>query len=348
MPNLADRDRFALSNDGALLQGMNVGLNVFAPETPTQRFSIFERALHVYGRRIGSVRETSRPFPYRGDFKYCVEFGLNLIRVLRQTPARHYGTNQTPMESLAATLALDRAPSSRSFARRNPTTSDLERFLTSAMEARIWLEVAYGNKSATVDEVLSQEPLFRDLQLVHGVSATKLSAAVARWRSPQRILAWHSPDEDTRIVDGAMALMESCKELISAYGQAKGQRIVSVQMDEIWPRETDGDGPRRREHHERLMGMASDAVEDGDEVWAIQGSEWPFVLRRYTDEDDGNPVTTTDAETKSQRWSWHRKATQVPVYQFLGEAYVHGVMHGQLYQHSEFDAERDTDELILR
>ena len=94
--------------------------------------------------------------------------------------------------------------------------------------------------------------------------------------------------------------------------------------------------------------MASDAVEVGDEVWAIQGSEWPFVMRRFTSESKSTPLSTKSAESISQRWSWDRKSKQVPVYQFLGEGYVHGIMHGQLYQHREVDLEWDMEELVLR
>ena len=112
---------------------------------------------------------------------------MNLIRVLQAVPARHFGTHQTPMESLATTLALDRAFSLRCFVRSTPAATDVETLLINAMQARIWLDFAH-NSSASVDDVLLREPLFRDLQFLYGVSTSTLIAAVSRGEMPTRSL----------------------------------------------------------------------------------------------------------------------------------------------------------------
>ena len=53
--------------------------------------------------------------------------------------------------------------------------------------------------------------------------------------------------------------------------------------------------------------MVSPAVEAGDEIWAIPGSEWPFVLR-----------------------AGHGGGA--PIFRFLGDAYVHGIMRVQWWE----------------
>jgi hypothetical protein len=50
-----------------------------------------------------------------------------------------------------------------------------------------------------------------------------------------------------------------------------------------------------------LLGMGSRSVEVGDEVWVLKGGNVPFVLRRVKE----------------------------GVYRLVGDAYVHGIMHGE-------------------
>ena len=69
VPDLADRDRFALSNDGIVNHGRVAAMNVIAPHTPNQRFSIHGRDLHVHDRLKCSIQKSSRPFPYDSDLK---------------------------------------------------------------------------------------------------------------------------------------------------------------------------------------------------------------------------------------------------------------------------------------
>jgi hypothetical protein len=68
-----------------------------------------------------------------------------------------------------------------------------------------------------------------------------------------------------------------------------------------------------------LLGLGPDTLQAGDFVWVTPGSERPFVFRsrqkhRKTAKDEGS----------------HRGST----YESLGEPYVHGVMHGELFHQS--------------
>ena len=69
-----------------------------------------------------------------------------------------------------------------------------------------------------------------------------------------------------------------------------------------------------------LLGIGPDTIEGGEEVWAAAGAEWPFILERhprqevshYNDGEEAAPIT----------------------YQFKGEAFAHGIMHGELFESS--------------
>jgi hypothetical protein len=59
------------------------------------------------------------------------------------------------------------------------------------------------------------------------------------------------------------------------------------------------------------LGLGPESLEKGDEVWVLQGARVPFVLR--------------------ENWDWREEGT----YKVVGEAYVHGVMHGEMVEEME-------------
>ena len=62
----------------------------------------------------------------------------------------------------------------------------------------------------------------------------------------------------------------------------------------------------------------------GDEVWILENSRVPFILRRAEDDEQG----------KRQ-------------YKVLGEAHVHGIMHCELFQNRGDDEKPKFEEVIL-
>lgn len=59
-----------------------------------------------------------------------------------------------------------------------------------------------------------------------------------------------------------------------------------------------------------LLGLANWSTQLGDELWAVAGSRVPFTLRKET--SDGS--------------------ADGPRYRLIGEAYVHGMMHGEVIE----------------
>ena len=336
VPNLADRDRFALSNNGAFKsQDFNqTAANVFGKRRLEQKFSIHAGDLHAFGHPIGTIRTASRPFPYEMDFKYCAEFFLNAIRVLADMPTKHYGTEQTPIESFIATMTLG--------LRTRIKPGDVEKFLASGTAARVWIDMVNGR---TFDKAM-EDPLISQLQSIYGVSADFLKAELSQARHPEKIFLWRDARNTKGMEKGAIPLMESCRDLIAGFGQAKGQRVIGVALDETLLEGHTDSGRRSGMEISRVMGMVSDTARTEDEIWAVQGSEWPFVLRpKYVDESKTEVARTANRWSRNRWWRWGRATKTVPVYQFIGEAYVHGIMHGELLGGRD---DLELRELVLR
>jgi hypothetical protein len=73
------------------------------------------------------------------------------------------------------------------------------------------------------------------------------------------------------------------------------------------------------------IGLGSDRVKDGDEVWLIPGSRVPLIVRRRKKMDSVSGYPT-------------------PPYSFIGEAYVHGIMHSEAWKESR---EENLSPLVL-
>ena len=69
-----------------------------------------------------------------------------------------------------------------------------------------------------------------------------------------------------------------------------------------------------------FIGFVPDVAEPGDCIVILPGGKVPYVLRRCFD---------VDTESSS---TWG-----VPRYKFLGDAYIHGVMHGEAYDESKLE-----------
>lgn len=71
-----------------------------------------------------------------------------------------------------------------------------------------------------------------------------------------------------------------------------------------------------------LLGTGAKSLRRGDEVWILAGGQVPYILRRV--EGVGGPEDTKEAKQTGIGSSRHR---------LVGEAYVHGIMHGDPYRH---------------
>ena len=79
---------------------------------------------------------------------------------------------------------------------------------------------------------------------------------------------------------------------------------------------------------ERYVGLAPKSAKVGDEVWIVPGSRTPFVLRRRE-----GPIDRQEEGRDGRE------------YEFLGEAYVHGLMGGEFFQRG---SEARVEDLVLR
>jgi hypothetical protein len=94
-------------------------------------------------------------------------------------------------------------------------------------------------------------------------------------------------------------VMNQCKSLRREYGD----RLSATKVFSVKPARSDPD-----EEPLKLLGIGPDVLRDVHDVYVFSGSEWPVIFRM----------------------NW---AGNVSV--FIGEAYLHGVVHGELFQGSE-------------
>lgn len=69
-----------------------------------------------------------------------------------------------------------------------------------------------------------------------------------------------------------------------------------------------------------FIGFVPDVAEPGDRIVILPGGKVPYVLRR------SSGVDTESSSTSG-----------VPRYEFLGDAYIHGIMHGEAYDESKLE-----------
>ena len=91
-------------------------------------------------------------------------------------------------------------------------------------------------------------------------------------------------------------------------------------------------GDREYEPQEPCFGLASEGVQVGDEIWALEGGRVPFVLRPAS----GLSFTGTAAAARAREMDGHDiESDTIAVgaershYCFVGACYVKGVMDGE-------------------
>lgn len=73
--------------------------------------------------------------------------------------------------------------------------------------------------------------------------------------------------------------------------------------------------------HQRYLGLGPMSMQPGDEVWVVKGSRVPILLRNVDEDDEELEVDVKGKGT--------RKYGRGAYYKYIGDLYVHGIMHGE-------------------
>ncbi|KAL8927091.1 MAG: hypothetical protein Q9172_001513 [Xanthocarpia lactea] len=331
VPDLANRNAFGLSTNGGLkhIEARHVCQNVLGQHPTADRYrslTVTGSALHVHAHSIGKIQKTSRVFPNAQDLE-CCNFPLSLIPLLIRLPKTYPKTNHTPIEALLHTLRVDVDPSTIKVTHKTFDQVAFERFLVQALQLFVW------SKSLPPFD----QPVERTMSwITHGPGHNPWTIAglTPDFPIPRTLaspaeshqLGWllrkgNSISED--IEEIAIALGKSCRTMSRAFGaRIEGTKLFIIQLhDDV----NDGSSKPSRAHERLpgskfLLGLGPDSIEGGEEVWAAAGSEWPFILERYPRREAGHSKDGEEAAPTRFR--------------FKGEAFVHGIMQGELYESS--------------
>jgi Heterokaryon incompatibility protein (HET) len=297
VPDLANRDWFGLSTNGGLkpLGAEHSCQNILGPHHAAGGRpppSVNGSALHLHAHRIGKIIKSSHMFPNEITMEKCSNFPLSLIPLLNQLPPVYPGTNQTLIEALLYILRLDSNFSTSVYAPKPSNTTAFERYLTQALHFVIW-----GKSSPPQNQSVEQTMFWLALDACH-----------TTWAVPGLTRDFTTPD----------ALVASCRAFHRAFGaRVAATKLFLVQLD-------DDSSPAPLQAQQQplaktlLLGLGPDILDAGDEVWAAAGAEWPFIFCPHA---RGDEDVYRDED-----------GVALDSFHFMGEAYVHGIMHGELFE----------------
>ena len=330
VPDLANRNYFGLSTNGGLgfMETKQVCQNVVGQRfaaSKCQRPSVNGTALYVHAHKIGKIQKCSRVLPNNLEMLQCSNFVLSLIPLLNQLPAAYRRTNHTPVEALFHTLRLDIDPSTEEHASGGFDQAALERFLVQALYGFIWSK-SLSPHNQSVEQTLSwlihgpgHKPweiagLTRDFPLPSAL-ASRAESHQLRW-----LLRKDNITED--IEENIIALGASCTAFRREFGaRVAATKVFLIQLDD----DSQVDASRASQIFPgptRLLGIGPSNIEGGEEVWAAAGAEWPIILGRHQHQRQ-----VLYPYTNGEQGPWN-------TYQFKGEAFVHGIMHGERFENS--------------
>lgn len=368
VPNLAHKDIFPLYSYGAssvvagettnyALPKRNLSYDIFSSSSnfsSVQRFYITGTDLHVFGRLIGVVKFRSNRLPYAAQLLPCVEFTCSTLEQLAEaTPANLVAGVFEPapnaLESLLHTLGLgswkDDAASKHAPKEDHTALLDprrMETFFAGGLSFLVCMKMhirAFHGQPLDLGVVLNELDVAR-YSKIPGLPADFLEAQVAKWRAPEMIFRWKTlsacishPDIQEDVVDSQAI----CSTLVNGFPWARGRSVSSITLE---PQLAEGlyvagNTQIHRGGNVSLSALVPDKVKSGDEIWALQGSEWPFVLRRRYRHHDDEATTGNKFSVIRCRWWWPWNSdvanrSRTAVYELLGDAYVHGLMNGEL------------------
>ncbi|KAJ4863321.1 heterokaryon incompatibility protein (HET) domain-containing protein [Trichoderma breve] len=367
VPNLANREQFSLSNGGALfLNSSKSDFNIHgsALAVQTQRFHVKGNNLHVFGRRLGISRGSSR-FPSALEWAPCATFLMNVFGPLSLLASKYpircedkdlSSKELSPVEVFLSCISLGSWHPGNKFTSLNGPSLPVwkvERFIVDGISQYLCVQLASAAGNETVDYVLTQDSydIISRAQSIKGIDEKYLYEAYKLLKMPSRILDKHDFLGCVRDMDDATDFSQTCSHLIRQFHWARGRAVFAIQLDDEYVRRffTCSGASDRQEVTKMLLGLGPERMRKEDEVWAIQGSEWPFLLRPlYIDEERKLPVM--DMPFKEKKGGWWGQTDERPhtikVYELIGEVYVHGIMHGELFDH-ENDV-FDFEEIVIR
>jgi hypothetical protein len=353
IPNLANRELFSLSNGGALI--LNYSENAFnihgsTTAVQTQRFHINGNNLHVFGRRLGVSRGSSM-FPSDKDVG-CVTFVWELVRPLALLASK-YPTRCTdkdissirlsPVEALLSCLSLGSSLPKNKFLSYNDWSLSAwqgERFIADGISAYLCSKLAFTSDNKAVDQILTEDTdnYMSHLQSIQGIDETYIYDAYKRSRMPLRIFDRRDFAGCIKAFRDETGFLQTCERLIHKFDRARGRSVFAMELDDEYGRRlcTISGVSNRKEATKMLLGLGPEMMAMKDEIWALQGSEWPFLLRPLHHDVEGKlPVMDMPFEERTGgRWNQTGKSARpIRVYELIGEVYVHGIMHGELFDH---------------
>lgn len=368
VPNLAHKDIFPLSSYGqpstmvgeienhALLNRLS-SYNIFNPLSnisSTQRFHIIENDLHVFGRRIGVVERSSNRLPYSAQPLPCIEFALSTFNLLADAPpdnvvAGEFEPGSNALESLLHTLGLGSwkaADAARDTSLKNHTTllnaMQMEIFFANALSVSVCVKMQerrQHGKPPDLGAVLNKLDVAKYAN-IPGLSADFLATQVAKLSAPEMTFRWNDfiacIEHDNRPEYGPES-HRICSTLVNEFPWARGRRLSSITLEPQIAKCLYAAGSRQGywEGPVTIPSLGPGKLKHGDEIWALQGSEWPFVLRPRYREDDDETTTGIKFSTIRSRWRWPWNSgvadrSRPAAYELLGDAYVHGIMNGEI------------------
>ena len=255
----------------------------------------------------------------------CGKLPLSLIPLLRQLPEAYPETSHTPIQALLHTLRLDINPSTVKYARQTFDQANFERYLVQALQLFVWSK-SFPPNNQSVEQTISWLTHGPDhnpwtiAELTQDFTLPSTLVSSADLHQLGRLLGkgTNTSDDSEEVVT---ALGKSCRAIRRAFGvRTEATKLFTVRLDD----DEYDDSSDSSQGHERLpgpdlrIGIGSDSIEEGEEVLAAAGAEWPFILERHPRQEahhhkDGEEVALT-------------------TYQFKGEAFLHGVMHGEPFR----------------
>ena len=326
VPDLANRNCFGLSTNGGLrfMETRQVCQNILGQYSTASRYQLLPvngMALHVHAHSIGKIQRCSRVLPNELGIPQCANFVLSLVPLLNKMPVPYQATNHTPIEALLHTLRLDIDPSTRKYARKVFDQAAFERYLVQALYCFVWSK-SLSPHNQSVKQTMSwfthgpgHNPweiagLTRDFPLPNAL-ASRAESHQLHW-----LLRRGNISEDIKEV--TIALGDSCTAFRRAFGaRVAATKLFLIQLDD----DNHVDSSRARQQSPGptlLLGIGPDNIEGEEEVWAAAGAEWPFMLERHLRQESNH---LKDGEEEALK-----------IYQFKGEAFVHGIMHGELFE----------------
>ena len=178
-------------------------------------------------------------------------------------------------------------------------TAFIESYLITAIKLYIWNRSSHWNESIdNFFDTLNASPK-RDVWSIAGLSDKFPNSEEMQWTLKRLRAEWLLTIIPPSIEEAINTVTNQCKSLRREYGD----RLSATKVFFV---ETARSDPE--EEQLKLLGIGPDVLRDGHDVYAFSGSEWPVIVR----ENGAGNVSA-----------------------FIGEAYLHGVMHGELFQGSD-------------